>query len=94
MLGAGAVRKGSLSHSLFTRLILFGHLIAPTDVVEQFLVTVSRAIERAMNCFTTNRKNGYPHKARLENAKKDRLDQQCVDSRNQETKQLYLIVIV
>ena len=51
-MGAGAVRKGSLSgstiafvihsvdRSLFTRLILFGHLIAPTGVVEQFLVTV------------------------------------------------------
>ena len=35
VLGAGAVRKGSLSRSLF------GHLIAPTGVVEQSLVTVS-----------------------------------------------------
>ena len=35
VLGAGAVRKGSLSRSLFS------HLIAPTGVVELFLVTVS-----------------------------------------------------
>ena len=35
VLGAGAVRKGSLSHSLFTR------LIAPTEMLEQLLVTVS-----------------------------------------------------
>ena len=35
VLGAGAVRKGSLSHSLSVR------LIAPTEMVEQLLVTVS-----------------------------------------------------
>ncbi len=34
----------SLFTQLFTRLILFGHFIAPTRVVEQFLVTVSWAL--------------------------------------------------
>ena len=40
VLGAGAVRKGSLSPSLFTQLILFGHLIAPTGVVGVYFTSL------------------------------------------------------